>query len=85
MSLLFCDSFDHYTKDQMATKWLSAAGNFSINASALLSQDLTDKESGVWSYRVRATDGTDWSNFSNVESTQVDLPLSSTTRIAISI
>ena len=56
-----------------------------IYTGALLSQDLTEKTGGTWSYRVRATDSSDWSTYSNIESTQVDVVLSSTTRIAISI
>ena len=44
---------------------------FVTYSGALLSQDFSEKESATWSYRVRATDDTVWSLFSNVESTGV--------------
>jgi hypothetical protein len=56
-----------------------------IYTGALLSQDLTDKSGAIWSYRVRATDGSTYSDFSNVESTQVNATLTSTFRISLSI
>lgn len=56
-----------------------------IYTGALLSQNLSDKDVGTWSYRVRAYDGSDWSGFSNVESTGVSKALVSDFNISISI
>ena len=56
-----------------------------VYSGALLTKDFSGKAEGTWSYRVRATDGSDWSGFSGVQSTNVGALEALTSKFSIAI
>jgi len=67
--------WEQYEEEEWALKY----------SGALTSQDISGQDAGTWSYRVRAYDGSDYSQYSNVVTTSVSKPLATKLLIGVNL